>query len=88
MNEKAGTNYKATSKATQRLINARLKEGFTVDQFKEVIDKKVADWGKDEKMSQYLRPETLFGTKFESYLNKPQSKCERDEYDFDIDDYI
>lgn len=72
LNEKAGTKYKPTTKATQRLINARLNEGFTEADFKTVIDKKVAEWrGTD--MAKYLRPETLFGTKFEAYLNQSVS---------------
>lgn len=70
-NQQAGTSYRASSKATQHLINARTNEGFTVDDFKKVIDIKVANWKDDPKMSQYLRPATLFGTKFESYLNEP-----------------
>lgn len=70
-NQQAGTSYRASSKATQRLINARTNEGFTVDDFKRVIDIKVASWKDDSKMSKYLRPATLFGTKFESYLNEP-----------------
>lgn len=70
-NQQAGTSYRASSKSTQRLINARTNEGFTVDDFKKVIDIKVAAWKDDPKMSQYLRPATLFGTKFESYLNEP-----------------
>nr|DAG70700.1 MAG TPA: replisome organizer protein [Caudoviricetes sp.] len=71
LNQKAGTSYRASSKATQRLISARTNEGFTVDDFKRVIDIKVASWKDDLKMSKYLRPATLFGTKFESYLNEP-----------------
>ena len=70
-NQQAGTSYRASSKATQRLISARTNEGFTVDDFKKVIDIKVANWKGDPKMSKYLRPATLFGTKFESYLNEP-----------------
>lgn len=70
LNEKAKTNYRASSKATKTLIHARLSEGFTVDDFKTVIDKKCAEWiGTD--FAQYLRPATLFGTKFEAYLNAP-----------------
>ena len=69
LNEKAGTNYRATTNKTQTCIHARFAEGFTIDDFKTVIDKKCADWIDDAKMAQYLRPETLFGTKFESYLN-------------------
>lgn len=68
LNQKAGTHYKPSSKSTQTKIHARLNEGFTLDDFKTVIDKKVAEW-KGTEMEQYLRPETLFGTKFEGYLN-------------------
>lgn len=68
LNEKADKKYRANNKATQKHINARLKEGYTVEDFKSVIDKKCAEW-KNTEMEQYLRPETLFGTKFEGYLN-------------------
>ena len=71
LNQKTGTKYKASTQATRRLIESRLKEGFTVEQFKSVIAKKVSDWSRDEKMAQFLRPETLFGSKFEGYLNSP-----------------
>lgn len=69
LNRRAGTHYKATTANTRKLIKARLKEGFTVDEFKLVIDKKCAEWLNNRDMAQYLRPETLFGNKFESYLN-------------------
>lgn len=69
LNQAANTNFKAASKNTQSLINARTREGFTVDDFKAVIDGRVKAWANDPKMSDYLRPQTLFGTKFESYLN-------------------
>ena len=69
LNQKSGKNYRYSSKATQKHIKARIKEGFTLEDFKRVIDWKVSKWiGTD--MEQYLRPETLFGTKFESYLNE------------------
>ncbi|RMC38144.1 hypothetical protein F5ESL0236_08290 [Lactobacillus sp. ESL0236] len=70
LNEKAVTKYKSTSKATQRLINARVNDGFDIPDFKKVIDAKCAQWRGDKKMAKYLRPETLFGTKFEGYLNE------------------
>lgn len=69
LNEKAGTKYKHTTAKTKSAIRARLAEGFTVDDFKTVIDKKCGEWLCDPKMEKYLRPETLFGTKFEGYLN-------------------
>ena len=68
LNEKAHKNYRSNSKTTIRHINARLKEGYTLSDFKQVIDNRCATWlGTD--MEQYLRPETLFGSKFENYLN-------------------
>lgn len=74
LNKKAGTNYKPTTAKTKTAIKARLAEGFKVDDFKTVIDKKCAEWIGDEKMEKYLRPETLFGTKFEGYLNAKVSR--------------
>jgi len=78
LNSILGTKYKLNTKKTSDLIHARIKEGFTVDDFKTVIDKKYYEWGHDHKMAMFLRPETLFGTKFESYLNQvavnPMSK--------------
>ena len=68
LNTVCGTSYKASTEKTKSLINARLKEGFTVDDFKTVIDKKSREWLNTD-YAKYLRPETLFGTKFESYLN-------------------
>ena len=70
LNEMCGTAYKPGTRKTKDQINARLKEGFTVDDFKTVIYKKAKQWMNDPKMCKYLRPETLFSTKFESYLNE------------------
>lgn len=70
LNNRSGKNYKYTTKATQRHIKARFEEGFTLEDFKRVIDWKTSEWLGNEKMERYLRPETLFGTKFESYLNE------------------
>lgn len=72
LNDETGAHYRPTSKATMRHILARLREGFTVEDCKEVIRKKADEWGGDPKMSKYLRPETLFGSKFEGYLNAPE----------------
>lgn len=78
LNQKTGKNFKSTSKATQRHIKARFADGFTLDDFKQVIDTKTSQWLKDKKMSAYLRPDTLFGTKFESYLNEVSAKPKQD----------
>lgn len=73
MNRKIGANYRYETNSTQKHITARLKEGYTLEDFQTVIDKKTAEW-KGTDMEKYLRPETLFGTKFESYLNAKTSK--------------
>lgn len=81
LNNVANKNFRSTTKKTQQLIKARWNEGFRFEDFKTVINNKVKDWKHDPHMNKYLRPETLFGTKFESYLNensKPQS--------FEVDD--
>lgn len=68
LNEQAGTAYRSTSQETQKHINARLREGFVFDDFKKAIDNKCSEWLGTE-MQTYLRPQTLFGTKFEGYVN-------------------
>ena len=70
LNNKADKKYKHTTGKTQTLIKARFNEGFNEDDFIDVIDNMVKEWKGDNKMDRYLRPETLFGTKFESYLNQ------------------
>lgn len=61
--------YSSTSTKTKTLIKSRLKEKYELEDFKTVIDKKCKEWlGTD--MEKYLRPETLFGNKFESYLKQ------------------
>lgn len=70
MNQKTGKHFTTKAAATKKKINARWKEGHGLDEFKKVIDVKSADWLGQSDMVQYLRPETLFGTKFEAYLNE------------------
>lgn len=74
LNTKTGRSYRQNTRKTQSLIKARFREGFTLDDFLTVIDKKVDDWLSKHDMSQYLRPETLFGPKFESYLQSAKSQ--------------
>ena len=73
LNKKANTNYRPTTKNTQSCINARVKEGYTVEDFKKVIDSKSKEWLNTD-FEKYLRPATLFGTKFENYLNEANKK--------------
>lgn len=71
LNQKAGKGYKATSANTKKHISGRLNEGYSVEDFKRVIDIKCNQWLGDSKMEAYLRPETLFApSHFESYLNE------------------
>lgn len=69
LNNKLGTRYKYTTKDIQSHIKARLKEGFTYQDFVCVIDKKYKEWH-GTKWEEYLRPITLFSGKFQSYLNQ------------------
>ena len=84
LNAKLGTRYLPANEKTQRLLTARFNENkkYTVADFKEVIDKKVKEW-KGTEMEKYLRPETLFGTKFESYLNQKDVVAKQTKYAFD-----
>lgn len=74
LNEKTGKKFKATTDKTKRLIKARFNEGFEVADFKQVVDNQTQAWLNSPKWSKYLRPETLFGPKFESYLNARPAK--------------
>lgn len=69
LNSRCGTRYTEKNKRTKESIHARLEEKFTEEDFYTVIDKKCNEWIGTE-MERYLRPQTLFGTKFESYLNQ------------------
>jgi len=70
LNEKANTKYRSSGSKTKLLIKARVNDGFDLDDFKKVIATKTSQWLNDPKMKKFLRPETLFGTKFEGYLNE------------------
>ena len=78
LNEKTGSKFKWQSKDYQKHINARVTEGYTLDDFKKVIDIKCAEWLGDARMCKYLRPSTLFGTKFEAYLNQRDTSSNGD----------
>lgn len=86
LNLKTGSNYRYSTKSIREYINGRLREGYTVDDFKTVIDKKCLEWeGTDQE--QYLRPSTLFAPKhFAEYLNQPVKKAKKNGFGFaDID---
>jgi uncharacterized phage protein (TIGR02220 family) len=86
LNEKAERGFSAKRKSTQKHLRARMKEGYSLDDIKTVIDYKVAKWKDDAKMKEYLRPDTLFAGKFESYLEaaKANSEASVDQYPDDF----
>jgi len=74
LNQKTQKTFRQDNTKTIKLINARFKEKNSLEDFKKVIDIKVKQWQNDDKMKIYLRPETLFGTKFESYLQEEKKQ--------------
>lgn len=74
LNLKTNKHFKYNSSNTMKHIKARLNEDYTLEDFKKVIDTKTLEWLNDKKMNQYLCPDTLFGTKFEKYLNQQPKK--------------
>lgn len=70
LNKKVSANFKSETESTIKLIKAKIKSGYVQEDFERVIDTKTAQWLKDDEMKGYLRPATLFGPKFESYLNE------------------
>lgn len=67
-----GASYKPNSSKTKELIQARLNDGFTLEDFKTVHRKMLRAWGADPKMCKYLRPQTLYSPKFEGYLQQKE----------------
>ena len=88
LNTKLGTKYKASAEYVKKHINARLNEGYTLEDFKTVIDKKYKEWNGTE-FAKFLRPETLFGTKFSTYLNQLGAEVLKAKYtSFSADDAL
>lgn len=77
LNQMSDKNYRHSTPKTQQLIKARWNEGFRFDDFKKVILAKCFEWRDNPDMSKFLRPETLFGTKFEGYLNNSDEVIKR-----------
>jgi uncharacterized phage protein (TIGR02220 family) len=76
LNATSGKNFKSTGQILKKLVMARMAEGFTANDLANVIRAKATQWRDDPKMSRYLRPETLFGSKFESYLQEAKGSAE------------
>lgn len=80
LNSKAGKNFRNVE-SNKKLIRARFKEGYSLEDFKKVIDVKCNEWLNNDDMKKYLQPSTLFGPKFDNYLNelpKQPSKAKED----------
>ncbi len=77
LNKRTGKHYKTNVDKTKRCIKARMGEGYGVEDFKKVIEIKCRTWAGTD-MEKYLRPETLFGTKFEGYLNEKAIEAKED----------
>ena len=69
LNQTTESNFKSNNKTTQGLINGRIAEGYSLEDFKDVIVTMVAKW-KGTEWEEYLRPSTLFTpNNFEKYIN-------------------
>ena len=80
LNSLSGSSFRGNTEKTKRLLAARTKEGFTLEDIETVIRHQCTLWGNDPRMRCYLRPETLFGTKFESYLSDAKRHTEETGY--------
>ena len=70
LNKETGKSFKSETAKTRKLLYARFNDGFSLVNFKNVIDTKVSQWKGDMDYQIYLRPATLFGSKFEGYVNE------------------
>ena len=73
LNKQGNFSFKQNAEKNKKPIRARLNEDYKLEDFITVINYKIETWGKDQKMKDYIRPETIFGTKFESYLMAAKS---------------
>ena len=80
LNSKCSKRYKHTNRIAREKIHARWNEGFRLEDFKLVIDIKSHEWVNDTEMNKYLRPDTLFGSKFEIYLNSVAPKQKTNDF--------
>lgn len=68
LNEKSGCEFEHADPPIRGIIEARWSEGRRMEDFRKVIDNMTAKWGRDPKMSNFLRPSTIFGEKMGEYL--------------------
>ena len=87
LNKVLGTDYKYNSDYITKILNARITEGYTLEDFKKVIDSQYKEWF-DTDMKKYLRPQTLFSTKFSSYLEYAKLKQNDKSKSFDFEEFV
>ena len=85
MNGRCSTHYRYNTPNTVKHIRARLHEGYTYNDFVKVIDSKYEEWNSNQ-FSRYLKPDTLFGSKFEGYLQYALNESHSSSYE--VDDFI
>ncbi len=78
LNSICGRKFDASKESSLKWARARIKDGFTLEEFSEVFKHKASEWKNDSKMHEFLRPETLLGNKFEGYLQAARSAPEAD----------
>lgn len=88
LNKKTGSKYTAKAKGHASKIRARINEGAKPEQFKDCIDNMCAQWLEDDRMRQYLRPETLFSQKFWGYLTAKSGEQMTEETFAELDKLI
>jgi uncharacterized phage protein (TIGR02220 family) len=76
LNSATGATFTAT-KANLQHPRQRIREGFTLDQAAVVVKAKVREWTGTE-WAKFLRPATIYGTKFDSYLQAARNGHGRD----------
>ena len=93
LNEKAEKKFRNVE-SHKKFIKARWNDGFTFEEFKKVILIKTAEWFNTES-DMYLQPSTLFGNKFDNYLNQKDIKTKTGKHNLPkdiesdwLDDYI
>jgi uncharacterized phage protein (TIGR02220 family) len=79
LNAATGTNYRTGAETTRKLIRTRMGEGYTVQEFKRVIDQKVSEWSGTQ-WAKFIRPSTIFGTKFAEYLNQISGAVDNEDF--------
>ena len=66
--------YHANNEQDTVEILDKVNKGYDFEEFKKVFKKKLSEWGCSEKMKSFIRPKTLYGSRFEQYLKESEIK--------------